>query len=179
MKKVCKDKKGRSTGEQPGTKSASRPNDELRMYRLPTAYTLRVNRLFCSRIRRRPSDVCSMPGKVRGTLVSWRNSSVSIQSCPAPLRRLAVRSEPSRPWYDRVLDSTRSVYIAFRLFVFSKSCSRQLNLMPWRKRVTVVSCAEKPVGVPSCRARHAQLPRCAPPDPTRPWCVRVWIRQVN
>ena len=40
-------------------------------------------------------------------------------------------------------------------------------------RITVVSCANKRVGVPSCRARPAQLPRHAPPDPTSPWCVRV------
>ena len=54
-----------------------------------------------------------------------------------------------------------------------KRCSGQLFSMPWRTRVTVVSCAEKPVGVPFCRARRAQPPRCAPPDATRPWCVRV------
>ena len=54
-----------------------------------------------------------------------------------------------------------------------RRCSGQLSSMPWGTRGTVVSCAEKPVGVPSCRARRAQPPCCAPPDPTRPWCARV------
>ena len=36
-----------------------------------------------------------------------------------------------------------------------------------------MSCANKHVGVPSCRARPAQPPRRAQPDPTRLWCVRV------
>ena len=40
-------------------------------------------------------------------------------------------------------------------------------------RGTVVPCANKPVGVPSCRACPAQTLRHAPPDATRPWCVRV------
>ena len=61
----------------------------------------------------------------------------------------------------------------FPLFVLPKNCSGQLSSKPWRARGTVVSCAKKPVGVPSCRARPAQPPRRAPPDPTRPWCVRV------
>ena len=66
-----------------------------------------------------------------------------------------------------------TVYIGIPLFVLPKRCSGQLSSMPWGARGTVVSCANKPVGVPSCRARPAQPPRRAPPDPTRPWCVRV------
>ena len=66
-----------------------------------------------------------------------------------------------------------TVYIGFPLFVLPKRCSRQLSSMPWRARGTVVFYANKPVGVPPCRARPAQPPRRAPPDTTRPWCVRV------
>ena len=48
-----------------------------------------------------------MPWYVRGTVVSWANRSVGVPSCPAPLRRPAVRRpDPTRPWYVRVLDST-------------------------------------------------------------------------
>ena len=56
-------------------------------------------------LERRSGDVSSMPWRVRGTLVSWANSSVGIQSCPTPPRRPAVRSDPTRPWYVRVLES--------------------------------------------------------------------------
>ena len=66
-----------------------------------------------------------------------------------------------------------TVYIGFLLFALPKRCSGRLSSMPWRARGTVVSCANKHVGVPSCRARPAQPPRRAPPDSTRPWCVRV------
>ena len=47
-----------------------------------------------------------MPWGVRATLVSWANCSVGVPSCPAPPRRPAVRTVPTRPWYVRVLDST-------------------------------------------------------------------------
>ena len=57
------------------------------------------------------------------------------------------------------------VYIGFPLFVLPRGCSGQLFSIPWRTRGTVVPCAEKPVGVPSCRARRAQPPRCAPDLP--------------
>ena len=57
-------------------------------------------------LARRSGDLSSMPWKVRGTLVSWANSSVGIQSCPTPPRRPAARPDPTRPWYVRVLDST-------------------------------------------------------------------------
>ena len=66
-----------------------------------------------------------------------------------------------------------TVYIGTPLIVLPKNCSEKLSSMPWKARKTVVSCANKPVGVPSCRARPAQPPRRAPPDPTHPWCVRV------
>ena len=54
----------------------------------------------------RSGDVSSMPWKLRGMLVSWANSSVGIQSCPTPPHRPAVRPDPTRPWYVRILDST-------------------------------------------------------------------------
>ena len=43
---------------------------------------------------RRSGDLNPMPWKVRGSLVSWTNSSVGIQSCPTPPRRPAVRPGP-------------------------------------------------------------------------------------
>ena len=55
---------------------------------------------------KRSSDVSSMLGGVRGTLVPWANSSVGVQSCPTLPRRPAVRPDPTRPWYIQVLDST-------------------------------------------------------------------------
>ena len=66
-----------------------------------------------------------------------------------------------------------TVYIRIPLFVLPKRCSGDLSSMPWRARGTVVSCANKRVGVPCCRARPAQPPRRAPPDPTRSWSVKV------
>ena len=54
--------------------------------------------------------VCSMPWKVRGTVVSWANRSVGVLSCPAPPPRPAVRRpDPTSPWYVRVLDSTGAI----------------------------------------------------------------------
>ena len=55
---------------------------------------------------KRSGDLSSMPWRVRGTLVSWANCSVGVQSCPAPPRRPAVCPDPTRPCYVRVLDST-------------------------------------------------------------------------
>ena len=55
---------------------------------------------------RRSGDVSSMSRGVRGTLVSWAHCSVGVPSRPAPPRRPAVRPDPTRPWYVRVLDST-------------------------------------------------------------------------
>ena len=68
---------------------------------------------------------------------------------------------------------TAMVYIGFPLFALPKECSGNLFSMPCRARGTVMFCANKHVGVPSCWARPAQPPRRAPPDTTRPWCVRV------
>ena len=43
-----------------------------------------------------------MPWRIRGTLVSWANCSVGVQSCPTTPRRSAVRLDPTRLWYVRV-----------------------------------------------------------------------------
>ena len=50
--------------------------------------------------------VSSMLWGVRGTLVSWAYCSAGVPSCPALPRRPAVRPDPTRPWYVRVMDST-------------------------------------------------------------------------
>ena len=65
----------------------------------------------------RSGDVSSMPWGVRGMLVSWANCSVGVPSCPAPPRRPAVRPDPTRLWYVRVLDSTN---FSLESFVASK-----------------------------------------------------------
>ena len=44
--------------------------------------------------------------EVRGTLVSWKNCSVGVLSCPSPPCRPAVRPAPTRLWNVRVLEST-------------------------------------------------------------------------
>ena len=58
-------------------------------------------------LERRSSDVSSMPWRIRGTLVLWANSSVGTQFCSIPPGRPAGRPDSTRPWYVRVLDSTR------------------------------------------------------------------------
>ena len=47
-----------------------------------------------------------MPWRVRWTFVSWGNSFVGTQSCPTSPGRSAGRSDSTRQWYVRVLDST-------------------------------------------------------------------------
>ena len=122
-------------------------------------------------LERRSGDVSSMPWRVRGTLVLWANSSVGTQSCPTPRGRPAGRPDSTRPWYVRVLDSTGSIYIGFRLFVLLERRSRDVSSMHWGVRGTLVSWANCSVDVPSCLA---PLRRPAVHfDPTRPWNFRV------
>ena len=94
----------RSTGQQPG-KSARGPADKPRINRRWTGcqpmilfrHSVYIGvRLFVF-LRRRSGDVSSMPRRVRGTAVSWANSSDSTQSCPTPLGRPAGRPDPTRP----------------------------------------------------------------------------------
>ena len=47
-----------------------------------------------------------MPLRERWTFVSWAKNTVGTQSCPTPPGRSARRSDPTRLWYVRVLDST-------------------------------------------------------------------------
>ena len=111
MKKgFTKTQRRRSTGLQPGTKSAFRPADKPLINRLSTGRCVPPSvyigfRLFVL-LEKRSGDVSSMHWRLRGTLVSWANCSVGVPSCPAPPRRHAVRPDPTRPWYVRVLDST-------------------------------------------------------------------------
>ena len=114
-KRFTKTNRLRYPGQQPGTKSASRPADKSRM-----------------------------------------NQSSTERFVPPP------------------------VYIGIRLFVLPKSRSRQLSSMPWRARGLVVSWANRPVGVPSCRAS------CSPATPLRAAPLRpargmsgFWTRQVT
>ena len=103
-------KKRRSIVRQPGTKRASRPGDKPLINRWSTADSVPPSvcigfRLFVL-LERRWSDVSSIPWRERWTFVSWANSSVGTQSCPTPPGRSAGRSDPTRPWYVRDLDST-------------------------------------------------------------------------
>ena len=92
-------KRRRYTGQQPGTKSASRPADKPVVNRGSTAGFFPPSvyigfRLFVL-LERRRSDVSSMPWRVRWTFVSWANSSVGTQSCSTPPgRRRAPRPDP-------------------------------------------------------------------------------------
>ena len=115
-------KRLRSIGQQRGTKSGHRFADKPRINRWsnagwvpPPLYI--VFRLFVL-LERRSEHVCSIPWKVRGSVVSWANRPVGVPSCPAPPRRPAVRRPvPTRPWYVRVSNSTGSfVRVAERSF---------------------------------------------------------------
>ena len=143
---------------------------------------------------KRSGDVSSIPWRVRGRLVSWANNFVGIQSCPTLLRRPAVRPDPTRPRYVRVLDSTgtavlvpvinriqtafqlrisfqHSAYIGLPLFVFLGKRSSDVFTMSWRVRRTLVPWANNSVGIQSCSTPPRRL--AVRPDPTRPRYVRV------
>ena len=114
LKGFTETKRRRPTGQQPGTKNDSRPGDKTRMNRLLTdcqpvilfPHSVYIGFRLYMLLERRSGDVSSMPWRVRGTLGLWANSSVGTQSCPTPRGRPAVRLDPTRPWYVRVLDST-------------------------------------------------------------------------
>ena len=99
VKKVNKHKRNcRSTGQHPRTKNASRPADKPWIKHSSTAGFVPPSvhigfRLFLLLEKR------SGEGGVRGTLVSRANCSVGVQSFPTPPRRLAVRPDPTCPWY--------------------------------------------------------------------------------
>ena len=92
----------------------------------------------------RSSDVCSMPWGVRGSLVSWADCSA--------LPRPAVRPDPTRPLYVRVLDST-----GYRPVPIRSSCSPTrfklhfpVPVLPWSSSVQRGS---KMRGIQDCRLR--------------------------
>ena len=62
-------------------------------------------------MERRRIDVSSMAWGERWTFVSRANSYVGTQSCPTSPGRSAERSDPTHPWYVRVLDSTGSLLV--------------------------------------------------------------------
>ena len=100
-------------------------------------------------------------GKIR--YVFLNRSAVSLSETPwKPHQTVINRSSTARC----VLPS---VYIGFRSFVLPKRFSGQFSSMPWRARGSVVSWANRPVGVPSCPAPPCPAPRRAPPcsDPPR------------
>ena len=111
-KKIYKEKKRQSIGQQPGIKSASRPAIEPVSNRSSTGRCVPPSvynnfRLFVLlEIRSRVSFRCI--GGVRESLVSRANCSVGVRFCLDSPRRPAVRSNPTRPWYVRYLDSTGS-----------------------------------------------------------------------
>ena len=67
-----------------------------------------------------------------------------------------------------------SVYIGFSLFVLPKSRPQRSSLIRQSVRGTVLSWANRSVGVPFCPALPSPpLRRARSPAPTRPWYVRV------
>ena len=77
----------------------------------------------------RSRDVSSMPWMERETLCFWAYCSVGVSSCPAPPRRPAVRPNPTRSWYVRVLDS-----IVFKLKDKSEDPDFKRAEGSWRHR---------------------------------------------
>ena len=99
----------------------------------------------------------------------------------APRRPAVPRSEPPRPRYVRVLDSTDSMYIGFYLFVLPKKPPRLLCSVPWRSKTTSFpgrAALPRPRPTPP---RPAAPPRRVPPCSAVPSPARgmsgFWIRQ--
>ena len=108
-KKITK-KRLRSTVLQPRTKLASRSGDELLINCewiidfAPLSVYIGF-RLF-SLLERRWMTFLRCLGWNSGLFLSWANDSVCAQSCPTPPGRSAGRSDQSRPWNVRILNST-------------------------------------------------------------------------
>ena len=90
----------RYIGQQPGTKSASRPADKPVINRWSTAGfvvpSVYLRFALFVLANRGPQPLSLIRQSVRGTVLSWANRPVGVPFCPAP----------TRPWYVRVLDST-------------------------------------------------------------------------
>ena len=123
-KGFTKTKRRRPTCRQQGTKSLSRPVDKpltnwLQTVRQPLIlfpHTVYIGFCLILLLGRRSGDVSSIPWGESGTLVVWATCAVGAPSCPALPRRSAVRFEPSRPWYARVLDSTNLLKMELKYF---------------------------------------------------------------
>ena len=142
-KGFTKTNRRRHTGQQPGTKSASRPDDKPRINRWSTAGFVSPSVYIGFPLfvlpESRPQRLSLIRQSVRGTVLSWANRSVGVSFCPAlpslPLRR-ARSPVPTRPWYVRVFDSTSILCIIISLsdyfflfiwFVVSLMLSRLLS----------------------------------------------------
>ena len=143
----------------------------------------------------RSRQLSTMPQGAKGSVVVWANRPVGVPSYPEPPRHSAVRRPaPTRPWYTQVWDSTNeprmnrlstagfippSVYIGFPLFVLPETRPGGCSSIVRKVRVTVVSWADRPVGIPSCPfpARPA-VPPCAAPSRRARGISGFWIRQI-
>ena len=161
-------KRRRSTGRQPGTKSASRPADK------PVITAGQPLILFFRRFtwdfacscfwRDVEATFLRCLGRYDGPLFPWRTVLLApnlARPCPA-----APPGAPTRPARGMSGFWIRQVYIRIRLFVFPKGRSRQLSSLLWWARGSDVSWANRTVNVPSGPAMRR-------PAPTRPWYVRV------
>ena len=125
MKRVYKKtNRRRYNGQQPGTKSTSRPADK------PL-----VNRGFCSSVglhgmfvlpKSRSQGLSLIRRGVRGSVLSWANRSVGVPFCPAlpspPLRRARSPAQ-TRPWYVLVLGPANSENFFVGIALLSVACS--------------------------------------------------------
>ena len=116
-------------------------------------------------LARRSGDVSAMPWKVRGTPLSWANCSVGVESCPTPLRRPAVRPDPTRPWYVRVLDSTGKVG-------FFEAGGRALEILYSKTPPSKMFGREERRTPPVFHLRSWRLGRRSP---SAPWWNEDWV----
>ena len=72
-----------------------------------------------------------------------------------------------------------SVYIGFPLFVLPRRRWGQLSTMPWGAKGSVVSWANRPVGVRSCPVPlRPAAPLCAAPNRSARCMSGFWVRQI-
>ena len=92
-----------------------------------------------------------MPWRERWTFVSWANNSVGTKSCPTSPGRSAGRSDPTRPWYVRVLDSTGKPFSRKACpGIVSKTRRIVYDALEGKKDGCFLG--NRPVGLPSYRA---------------------------